>query len=401
MAKNRSPTSILIVTTVSHIMQHVYVGSSILLPMIFEDLKLNYSEFGLAIAVSSLLGGLFQVVFGIASRRIARHILLGLGNIMLSIGTFLTGLSRGLIDFLCARLLSNIGVAPQHPMGTAIISEAFDEKSRGKAIGFHYGVAYIGNIIGPIIMTILSITFGWRSTLCFFSIPIFIVGLMITWYLSASEEKGNRSGKGEESEKTRLAGDVILLMKTRGIILVLTAQALNSGGIDLGILTTYIPIFLANFLEMDAYERGIVYTIGLLGGVIGPVLMGNYAIRIGYIRTSAISALLASLLTYILTSHSVGAASIIVALHLFALMFLSFSLPTLMQSYMASITSGYNRDLAVGIYFTMNSISSSLWVWIIGQLIDVYSSFKPVLIFMSSLGLISSTILISQFKKKI
>jgi MFS family permease len=152
---------------------------------------------------------------------------------------------------------------------------------------------------------------------------------------------------------------------------------------------------------MDAYERGIVYTIGLLGGVIGPVLMGNYASRVGYIRTSAISALLASLLTYILTSHSVGAASIVVALHLFALMFLSFSLPTLMQSYMASITSGYNRDLAVGIYFTMSSIFSSLWVWIIGQLIDIYSSFKPVLIFMGSLGLISSTILISQFKKKI
>ncbi|MEM2341328.1 MAG: hypothetical protein QXI48_04795 [Candidatus Bathyarchaeia archaeon] len=47
------------------------------------------------------------------------------------------------MDFLGARLISNLGIAPQHPMGTAIVSERFDGKSLGMAIGFHYGLAYI------------------------------------------------------------------------------------------------------------------------------------------------------------------------------------------------------------------------------------------------------------------
>ena len=61
MGKDRSPMRVLIVATISHVMQHIYVGSSILLPLIVYELKLNYTEFGLAIAVSPLIGGLSQI----------------------------------------------------------------------------------------------------------------------------------------------------------------------------------------------------------------------------------------------------------------------------------------------------------------------------------------------------
>jgi len=136
-------------------MQHIYLGASILFPFIMSELKLNYTEFGIVIAASSLIGGVSQIFFSVASRKIARHILLGLGNILLSLGTFLTGIAQSFIHLLFFRIVANIGVAPQHPMGTAIVSEKFDNKSVGKAIGIHYGVAYLGNIIGPLFMTYL------------------------------------------------------------------------------------------------------------------------------------------------------------------------------------------------------------------------------------------------------
>jgi len=174
-----SPRNVLFIVTLSHTMQHIFVGSSILFPLIISELSMDYMEFGLAIAVAALIGGLSQIVFSIASRRIARHILLGAGNLLLSAGMFITGLSRRLLDFIVARFLSNIGVAPQHPMGTAIVSEKFDGKSIGRALGFHYGVAYIGNMIGPILMTASAIALGWRSTFLIFSIPALLVGSII------------------------------------------------------------------------------------------------------------------------------------------------------------------------------------------------------------------------------
>ncbi|MEM1581403.1 MAG: MFS transporter [Candidatus Bathyarchaeia archaeon] len=398
MEKDKSPTKILLVTTLSHVMQHIYVGSSVLLPLIIEELGLNYTEFGLAIAASSLIGGLSQIIFSVASRRIARHILLGLGNILLSAGTFLTGLSHKLLDFLFARLLSNVGVAPQHPMGTAIVSESFDEKSLGRAIGIHYGLAYVGNIVGPVLMTSVAIALGWRNTLFIFSIPAFLVGLTVIWYLS--ERKRGKSEMKESLNETNLRSDILALIKTRGVILILAAQALFSGGIDIGVLTTYIPIFLAGFLMMDIYERGAVYTIGLFGGVVGPIILGAYAGRAGYIKVSALSAFFASIITYLLAFYKPGANGLLLALHLFTLMFTAFSLPTLLQSHLVRVTSGYNRDLVVGLFFTSSFVFNSLWTGLIGYTIDAYASFKPALIMMGTLGLIALAMLVIQNMKK-
>jgi len=389
-----SPRNVLFIVTLSHTMQHIFVGSSILFPLIISELSMDYMEFGLAIAVAALIGGLSQIVFSIASRRIARHILLGAGNLLLSAGMFITGLSRRLLDFIVARFLSNIGVAPQHPMGTAIVSEKFDGKSIGRALGFHYGVAYIGNMIGPILMTASAIALGWRSTFLIFSIPALLVGSIIIWYLG----RDSRIAGGTTSIHIMkgLIYDLKTILKTRGIVTVIASQIAISGGIDVGILTTYIPVFLADFMKIDIYERGLTYAIGLLGGAVGPLILGRCGDKLGYMKTAIASAGAASILVYSMILHKSG--SIILTIHIFLLMFTSFSLPTLLQSYLVRSVYGYNRDFVVGLFFTANFISNSIWTGITGYLLDVYASFNSAFIFMGSLGLIGLSILSTEFK---
>lgn len=394
-SKKRSANNVLAITTISHMMQHIFVGTSILFPLIIADLKLNYTEFGIAVAVSSLIGGLFQIVFSMVSRKIARHILLGFGNILLSFGTFLTGLAQSTIHFLGTRTVANIGVAPQHPMGTAIITERFDSKSIGKAIGIHYGLAYLGNIIGPLFMTFLTVVIGWRNTLFIFSIPALIVGSTVIWYLNADKKIISPIEARNESS---LKSDITTLFKTKSVIPIIATQALISGGIDLGIITTYTPLFLAGALKLDIYERGIIYAIGLVGGVIGPVLLGRYADRLGHLKTASISACLALSLVYLLSLYD--SANPVLAFHLFILGFASFALPTLLQSHLVKITQEYRRDLVVGIFFTTNFVFSSLWTGVMGYIIDTYSSFKPAFILMGTLGLIAVFILADQMRKE-
>ena len=389
-----SPRNVLFIVTLSHTMQHIFVGSSILLPLIISELSMDYTEFGLAIAVAALIGGLSQIVVSIASRRIARHILLGAGNLLLSAGMFITGLSRRFPDFIIARFLSNIGVAPQHPMGAAIVSEKFDGKSIGRALGFHYGVAYIGNMIGPILMTASTIALGWRSTFLIFSIPALLVGSTIIWYLG----RDPRIAGGITSIYfvKDLKYDIKNILKTKGIVAVIASQIALSGGIDVGILTTYIPVFLADFMKIDIYERGLMYAVGLLGGAIGPLILGRCGDKLGYIKTAIASAGAASILAYSMILYR--SSNILLTIHIFLLMFTGFSLPTLLQSYLVKSVYGYNRDLVVGLFFTVNFISNSIWTGIIGYLLDVYSSFNPAFIFMGSLGLIGLSILFVEFK---
>jgi len=393
--KTRSPNSVLAVTTISHMMQHIYVGTSILFPFIMSGLNLNYTEFGIAIAASSLIGGTFQLLFSVASRKIARHVLLGLGNVLLSLGTFLTGIAQSFNHFLCFRTIANIGVAPQHPMGTAIVSEKFDEKSVGRAIGIHYGVAYLGNIIGPLTMTFLVATLGWRKTLFVFSIPALIVGLSVIWYLSGDESISQVDASENSSS---LKSDVATLIKTPSVIPIILTQALLSGGVDLGIITTYIPLFLADALKFDVhgYAYGLTYTIGLLGGVCGPILLGKYADKIGHLKMATLSSLFALVLVYLFSFYD--SANPLLAVHLFFLGLTSFALPTLLQSHLVSITERYNKDLVVGVFFTVGFGFSSLWSGIIGYMIDVYSSFKPAFLLMGTLGIFAFLLLIHQLR---
>jgi len=211
-AKIRSANSVLAITTVSHMMQHIFVGTSVLFPLIIADLNLNYTEFGVVVAAASLIGGLFQIVFSVASRKIARHVLLGFGNILLSFGTFLMGLANSVIYFLGARTIANVGVAPQHPMGTAIVSEKFDRKNIGKAMGIHYGLAYVGNIIGPLFMTFLAAATGWRNTLFVFAVQALIVGLTVIRYLNEDKKLISSSKEGMISS---LRSDIISLARTK------------------------------------------------------------------------------------------------------------------------------------------------------------------------------------------
>jgi len=360
-----SAKRVLAVTTLSHMMQHIFVGMSVLYPTIVSELKMNYTEFGLAIAVSSMVGGLLQLAPSVLSRRFARHVILGVGNILLSIGTFLTSISRNIIDFLVSRVVSNVGTTPTHPMGTAILSTKFDQRKIGWALGMFYGLAYIGNIVGPIFITLFAILFGWRNSLLIFSTPSLLVG--VTLILLLNEDKRATVNSANSS----LKADILNVLKTEGVLSILFAQVFIAAAIDIVVITTYTPIYLAKWLSLDEVNRSIFYTIELGGGVLGPILLGRVGARKGYVKTIIFSTTVAVSSVVLLSIHS--SASLLLGLHLFVVGFFCFSFTSLIQSYLVSVIERSSRDLAVGIYFTLLFSIVSLWTAVIGYVIDHYS----------------------------
>ncbi|MGQ9781439.1 MAG: MFS transporter [Nitrososphaeria archaeon] len=380
----------LAIITISHMMQHIFIGTSVLYPLIISELKLSYTEFGLAVALSSMVGGFFQLVPSVISKKVARHVILGVGNALLSAGTFLTGISHNIFDFLGARMVSNIGTAPTHPMGTAILSTKFEDRRIGWALGVHYGLAYIGNIVGPIFMTFLAVTFNWRTSLFVFAIPPLAVGLTMMWYLSEGR-KITVNTKG-----STLKSDVVTILKTKGVLSILLAQVFVAGAIDIVMITTYTPIFLTNGLKLDSVGRGIFYTIELAGGVLGPLVLGRIGAKQGYMKTAIASTVIAVTCVVLLSTYS--SANFVLGAHLFFVGFFCFSFTTLVQSHLVQVTRKSSRDLAVGIYFTILFSVVSLWTAVVGYIIDYFSSFIPAFMFMGVLGTIGIIVLTTQIK---
>jgi MFS family permease len=67
----------------------------------------------------------------------------------------------------------------------------------------------------------------------------------------------------------------------------------------------------------------------------------------------------------------------------------AFPITSLMQATISKYTTKNQRDLALGLYLTVGFGVSSIWSSFIGYLIDLWRSFTPAWLIMSSLGLIA------------
>lgn len=207
----------------------------------------------------------------------------------------------------------------------------------------------------------------------------------------------NGDGKiSTNSAGSSLKVDVIKILKTEGVLSILFAQVFIAAAIDIVMITTYTPIYLAKWINLDEVNRSIFYTNELVGGVLGPILLGRIGAKKGYIKTIIFSTIFAVASVFLLTMHS--SATIALGVHLFFVGFFCFSFTSLIQSSLVNLTVGASRDLVVGIYFTLLFSIVSLWTAVIGYIIDHYS-FLHALTLMGFLGTIGIAIFVVKMRR--
>jgi FSR family fosmidomycin resistance protein-like MFS transporter len=383
MPRSRSSRGILAILTTSHLAQHLYVGISILYPNIMADLSISYTELGIITGSSSAISGFLQIVYSIAARYYPRRILLGLGNILYSASIFGIGLARGFYMFLASNVLGGVGTSSQHPVGVSMLSDGFKDRI-AKALGIFYGLGYVGNIVSPLFLTAIALVWGWRSAL--FALAIFpaVIGLILILYFRG-EMVGNKSVSGDKNAS--LTKDVWSCLRNKSALIIIIAQAFGTGGTGQGVIATYIPLFLRNSLGLDSLTSSVIYSITMVGGIVGTVFLGRYANRIGSLKTAVICTALTAALVFLLTSY-ISFGTVLVP-HLFAMAVVTFPIFSLMQTYLVSMSAQTEKDILTGLFLTVGFGVGSVWSIITGYLIDTYKSFAPAWLFMFALSMIS------------
>ncbi|MCJ7760534.1 MFS transporter [Candidatus Bathyarchaeota archaeon] len=378
----KSTKNVLAVATMSHMTQHLYMGASVLYPSIMASLQLSYSEIGLAVSVGSILAGFLQLMMSILSRYVPRRIILGFGNLLYAAAEYGTGLSRNFIQLFSANLLGGIGQAVQHPIGVSIVSDKYRQGSVGGALGLFYGVAYVGNIVGPIVLAVLATAFGWRSSLYLFALAPAFIGVYLMMHL-----RGEWSA-GKTFKQVSLRKDVSSAIHVKSAVAVILSQSLFAGGTGMGALVIYTPLFLANQIHLSTLDVGAFFSIMMLGGVIGPLLIGRYSDRVGHLEGAIVCTVAAALLVYLLPLHAVSSSSMV--LHLFLLGISGFPATSLLQAHLSKVAAPSERDILLGLFFTIGYGFSSVWSAVMGIVIQTYGSFRPAYVLMAALALIGT-----------
>jgi MFS family permease len=342
-------------------------AQSALMPLIYPIVILEHSldarDIGLFIAVTTAVGGTMQLFYGFLTRWIARPLLLAGGQLVFGASLIASGLAQSVGQLLAGISAARIGASPQHPVGNALLSDAFPEERRGFAISAHISGGNVGTVLVPFVGGALLASVGWHATLALFGVPALLVGVLIVVNVRENALAYRAAVRDAGSVRAQLRE----VFGRRDLRLILGAALIAAGGRGLDIVAPFMLLYLRGPLGIDEATTGWLYALLLVGAVVGPLLAGWLSDRVGRRRT---------LVTYYLLS-AVGILAFLAAganLWLLAPLLLPFgtavfSESPVLQAYLADRASGPIRDVAFSVYFTFAFGIGAFWAFVIGNVV--------------------------------
>jgi EmrB/QacA subfamily drug resistance transporter len=143
-----------------------------------------------------------------------------LGFFAFTLGSAFCGFSPTISFLIGSRMLQGLGASALMANGSAILTTAYPEEDRGKALGILGSVISAGFLTGPILGGFLVEHLGWRS-IFFINLPIGAIGI----YLSSKVLEKDGSG---EKARVDLLGALLIFLFLASLLLFLNRMARGS-----------------------------------------------------------------------------------------------------------------------------------------------------------------------------
>lgn len=252
----------------------------IALPTIASDIHISLLTLIWIVLGYSLVTASILLNLGRLSDMFGRVKLYNIGFIIFTIGSALCSLSQTGEQLLLFRVVQSLGAAFLFSNSAAIITDAFSENERGKALGINQISIVVGSVMGLLVGGFLTSFLGWRS-IFWINIPIGVFATI--WSRLKLRELGTI-----KKEKIDWIGNVTLAIGLSLILLGLTFgpfQILNN--IPFGIYSLIIAGLLLIGLFVFVEKKVIKPMIDLSLFKISSFLGGNISIFLNAIARGA------------------------------------------------------------------------------------------------------------------
>jgi MFS family permease len=169
--------------------------------LILNDFKQDVSMLGL-VTSGFLIGiGLFQIPAGILSAKYNATLIIFFGTMLLSICSFLSGLTSELYQMVILRFLVGVGMAFFFGPSVILISKYLGKGSDGLGVGILNSAHSLGGIIGIFGWIIIAELIGWRESLVISGILGILSGLFLLYALQRKNYEGSSNYANNSLQK--------------------------------------------------------------------------------------------------------------------------------------------------------------------------------------------------------
>lgn len=273
---------------------------SMILVHVMSDLQMDQTMGGFLATLTLMSSAIGGILFGMVADRYGRTKSLMLSILIYSLFTFLCGFSQTVTQLAVFRILLGIGMGGEWVAGAALITETWDAKHRGKAMGLVQSAWAIGYALAAIVAGVISPLWGWRGVFFFGILP----ALLAIWVRKGTKEpeiwekmKAEESAQQKKSKPklAELFSGKVLRWTILGAALSICAQFGYWG------LFTWIPSYLGTPIDkggagLDILKSTTWIVIMQTGAWFGYVIFGFMADKIGRRKTFILFFVMAALL---------------------------------------------------------------------------------------------------------
>lgn len=180
-------------TTINYIDRQV-IG--LLKPYIQDDLHWTEADYGYIVTAFQVAYGIGMLVCGRMLDKLGSKLGYSVAIVIWSVGAMIHAAAKSVFGFGAARAVLGVGEAGNFPAAVKTIAEWFPKRDRAYATGIFNSGSTIGAIVAPIIVTAITLQWGWRWAFIITGLLGFI-WLVFWWILYKSPAENKRVNAAE------------------------------------------------------------------------------------------------------------------------------------------------------------------------------------------------------------
>lgn len=269
----------------------IWMDSLVVSPLIPDIAKATETPMergGWLITSYALFYGLTAPLFGPISDKFGRKQMIVTGMFIFSIGTFCTGLSQKFNTILVFRALTGLAGAIVMPSVFALIGDKVPYKMRGSAMGMIMGAMVGSTVLGVPIGAFLTSIGNWQWT--FYGIGI--LGMIVAFVIIGTLPKTPPTNQITVSAPAVMVSAIKTAFTNTSVFFALLSTFLWT--VSLQGVFSYIGVYYKENFDFSVEKTGMVIFLAGAGSIIGNIIGGKLADKIGKKAVVSIATIIAA-----------------------------------------------------------------------------------------------------------